>query len=68
MIFILFYFILSRSRKAREIDIFICVGIKARSVEGRRRERMTGKVAVAPFSPHNTGRLYISFLIKYSSL
>jgi len=40
--FVFFFFCL---QKAQEMDIFVCVGIKAGKVEGRRRrERATGKV------------------------
>ena len=40
-VFSFFFFCL---QKAQEMDIFVCVGIKAGKVEGRRRERATGRV------------------------
>lgn len=42
--FVFSFFFFFCLQKAQEMDIFVCVGIKAGKVEGRRRERATGRV------------------------
>lgn len=42
--FVFSFFFFFRLQKTQEMDIFVCVDIKAGKVEGGRRERATGRV------------------------